>query len=70
MTFYFLWVAVQVLSDLKDAAGELGLGPRPLSVAVKTEHEDDEDDDDEDEQEEGELQISVKDGLTGKEMRG
>lgn len=41
----------QVLSDLNKAAGELGLGPRPLSVAAN--------------KEEGELEITVKDGLTG-----
>lgn len=42
---------VQVLSDLTEAAGELGLGPRPLAVNAN--------------QEEGELEVTVKDGLTG-----
>lgn len=42
---------MQVLSDLNQAAGELGLGPRPLSVETN--------------KEEGELEISVKDGLAG-----
>ncbi|CAM9257531.1 unnamed protein product [Ascophyllum nodosum] len=45
----------QVLSDLEAAAGELGLGPRPLKVNVK--------------QEEGELEVTVKDGLAGKDTR-
>lgn len=42
---------LQVLSDLKAAAGELGLGPRPLHVNVN--------------QEEGELEVTVQDGLEG-----
>lgn len=40
---------LQVLSDLNTAAGELGLGPRPLHVTM----------------EEGELELNVKDGLAG-----
>ena len=44
-----------MLSDLEAAAGELGLGPRPLKVNVK--------------QEEGELEVTVKDGLAGKDTR-
>lgn len=47
-------VVLQVLSDLNKAAGELGLGPRPLSVNVN--------------KEEGELEVTVKDGLTGKNL--
>lgn len=43
--------ALQVLTDLNQAAGELGLGPRPLNVAVG--------------REEGELEVTVDGGLIG-----
>ncbi|CAB1117986.1 unnamed protein product [Ectocarpus sp. CCAP 1310/34] len=57
----------QVLSDLSTAAGELGLGPRPLNVSVAPGGDDKDDDDDDDEnKEEGEvIMVSVKDGLSG-----
>ncbi|CAM9532499.1 unnamed protein product [Ectocarpus sp. 12 AP-2014] len=59
----------QVLSDLSTAAGELGLGPRPLNVTVAPggdDKDDDDDDDDDENKEEGEvIMVSVKDGLSG-----
>lgn len=42
---------LQVLTDLNQAAGELGLGPRPLNVAVG--------------REEGELEVTIEGGLVG-----
>lgn len=59
----------QVLSDLSTAAGELGLGPRPLNVTLapgSDDKDDDDDDDDDENKEEGEvIMVSVKDGLSG-----
>lgn len=59
----------QVLSDLSTAAGELGLGPRPLNLTVAPggdDKDDDDDDDDDENKEEGEvIMVSVKDGLSG-----
>lgn len=58
---------MQVLSDLNTAAGELGLGPRPVEVTVAPDKEDDDDDDDDENKEEGEvIMVSVKNGLSGK----
>lgn len=50
-----LGTVLQVLTDLNQAAGELGLGPRPLNVAVG--------------REEGELEVTVDGGLVGEKAR-